>query len=58
MVYLTKRIFRYHTSVVVTPSPQYGVEFFYQLLLRYSLVLLEHDLVQFFSESFLATSGH
>lgn len=57
MVYLAKRGFRYHTAVVITPSPQYGVEVFYQFLLRYSLVSLEHDLVQFLGEPFLTLRG-
>src|SRR5690554_1633944 len=57
MVYLAKRSFGHHTAVVITPSPQYGVKVFYQILLRCRLVLSQDDLMQLFSEPFQAFGG-
>ncbi len=57
MVYLTKRSFGYHMAVVVCPSTQNGIELFYQHLLRYRLILLEHDFMQLLREPLLAVCG-
>lgn len=44
-------------AVVVCPSTQNGIELFYQHLLRYRLILLEHDFMQLLREPLLAVCG-